>query len=72
MFGIRNLYLATIQYHSLLLLVNLHHALLHLAAPFLSTYRLAYITLFVTQFAKTRHNSACWNFQYKTIIKLWQ
>ena len=25
---------------------------------------------YVTQFAKTQHNDACWNFQYKAIIKL--
>ena len=26
--------------------------------------------IYVTRFAKTRHNSACINFQYKAIVKL--
>ena len=29
-----------------------------------------YRNKYVTQFAKTRHNSACINFQYKVIVKL--
>ena len=26
--------------------------------------------IYVTRFAKTQHNDACWNFQYKAFIKL--
>ena len=28
------------------------------------------VFIYVTRFAKTRHNSACINFQYKAIVKL--